>query len=140
MRVTLTTLVVVTIVLGQSGSAQAQADRPNVVLIITDDVGYGDIGSYGARDIKTPNIDSLARNGTKLTDFYAAPSCSPTRAALISGRYQQRYRIEVPLGTPPRAGGAGPGGATAAAGAGGGGAARGGAPAAAGLPAATGLP
>ena len=98
MRVALTTLVVVTIVLGQSGSARAQSDRPNVVLIITDDVGYGDIGSYGARDVKTPNIDSLAKTGTRLTDFYAAPSCSPTRAALISGRYQQRYRIEVPLG------------------------------------------
>jgi arylsulfatase A len=78
----------------QSGDAS----RPNVVLIITDDVGYGDIGSYGAPDVKTPNIDSLARNGTRLTDFYAAPNCSPTRAALISGRYQQRVRIENPLG------------------------------------------
>ena len=99
MRVVLTALVVVATVLGQVGGAQAQSsDRPNVVLIITDDVGYGDIGSYGAPDIKTPNIDSLARNGTRLTDFYAAPNCSPTRAALISGRYQQRVRIEVPLG------------------------------------------
>ena len=99
MRVALTALVVATILLGQTGAVQAQsADRPNVVLIITDDVGYGDIGSYGASDIKTPNIDSLAKNGTRLTDFYAAPNCSPTRAALISGRYQQRYRIENPLG------------------------------------------
>jgi arylsulfatase A-like enzyme len=91
-------------------------ERPNVVLIIMDDVGYGDYGSYGAPDIKTPNVDSLARQGTKFTDFYAAPSCSPTRAALISGRYQQRYRIEVPLGTPPRAGGAAARGAPAATG------------------------
>ena len=90
---------VITIVLGHAGTLQAQSvDRPNVVLIITDDVGYGDLGSYGAPDVRTPNIDSLARNGTRLTDFYAAPSCSPTRAALISGRYQQRFRIEVPLG------------------------------------------
>jgi len=74
-----------------------QSARPNVVLIITDDVGYGDIGSYGAPDVKTPNIDSLAKAGTRLTDFYAAPSCSPTRAALLTGRYQQRVRIEVPL-------------------------------------------
>ena len=74
-------------------AAQSQPSRPNVILIITDDVGYGDIGSYGAPDIKTPNIDSLARNGTRLTDFYAAPNCSPTRAMLISGRYQQRSRI-----------------------------------------------
>ena len=82
-----------------AAAGQSQSpNRPNVVLIITDDVGYGDIGSYGAPDIKTPNIDSLAKNGTRLTDFYAAPSCSPTRAALITGRYQQRVRIEVPLG------------------------------------------
>jgi arylsulfatase A-like enzyme len=81
-----------------------EAPRPNVILIVMDDVGYGDYGSYGAPDVKTPNIDSLARNGTRLTDFYAAPSCSPTRAALISGRYQQRYRIEVPLGASRLAG------------------------------------
>jgi hypothetical protein len=69
----------------QAQTAQAQSpDRPNVVLIITDDVGYGDIGSYGAPDVRTPNIDSLARDGTRLTDFYVAPSCTPTRAALIS--------------------------------------------------------
>jgi arylsulfatase A-like enzyme len=81
-------------------AVQAAPSRPNVILIITDDVGYGDIGSYGAPDIKTPFLDSLARNGTRLTDFYAAPNCSPTRAMLISGRYQQRSRIENPLGAP----------------------------------------
>ena len=73
--------------------------RPNVVLIITDDVGYGDIGSYGSRDIRTPNIDRLARQGIRLTDFYAAPQCTPTRAALITGRYQQRVKLERALGT-----------------------------------------
>jgi arylsulfatase A-like enzyme len=89
----------------QAQTAQAQSpDRPNVVLIITDDVGYGDIGSYGAPDVRTPNIDSLARDGTRLTDFYVAPSCTPTRAALITGRYQQRARLEVPLGSPGPAG------------------------------------
>jgi arylsulfatase A-like enzyme len=72
--------------------------RPNVVLIITDDVGYGDIGSYGAPDIKTPNIDGLAKAGTRLTDFYAnGPTCTPTRAGLISGRYQQRFALERPI-------------------------------------------
>ena len=84
----------------QKASAQRDvraADRPNVVLIITDDVGYGDFGSYGARDIKTPNIDRLARQGVRLTDFYAAPQCTPTRAALITGRYQQRSRMERAL-------------------------------------------
>ena len=83
--------------LSVSTQAAAQSIRPNVVLIVTDDVGYGDIGSYGAPDIKTPNIDSLAKDGVRLTDFYAAPQCTPTRAALISGRYQQRFALEVAL-------------------------------------------
>ena len=79
--------------------APSAAGRPNIVLIITDDVGYGDIGSYGAPDIKTPNIDSLARAGVRLTDFYAnAALCSPTRAGLVTGRYQQRFAIEAALG------------------------------------------
>jgi arylsulfatase A-like enzyme len=73
--------------------------RPNILLIVTDDVGYGDIGSYGAPDVKTPNLDRLAREGTRFSDFYAAPTCSPTRASLISGRYYQRFRIERPLPT-----------------------------------------
>ena len=75
------------------------ADRPNVVLIITDDVGYGDFGSYGATDVRTPHIDRLARQGVRLTDFYAAPQCTPTRAALITGRYQQRVQLERALAT-----------------------------------------
>jgi arylsulfatase A len=80
--------------------AQSPSTRPNVVLIITDDVGYGDIGSYGAPDIKTPNIDRLAARGTRFTDFYANGStCTPTRAGLISGRYQQRVELERPLGS-----------------------------------------
>jgi arylsulfatase A-like enzyme len=90
------------------GPAAQQPPRdspwPNVVLIVTDDVGYGDIGSYGAPDIKTPNIDRLAREGVRLTDFYAnGATCSPTRAGLITGRYQQRVIIERPLGTGGRA-------------------------------------
>ena len=66
---------------------------------MTDDVGYGDIGCYGARDIKTPNIDRLAQQGVRLTDFYASPQCTPTRAALISGRYPQRVWLERSLGS-----------------------------------------
>ena len=77
----------------------AAQTRPNVVLIMTDDAGYGDFGSYGATDVKTPNLDRLAREGARFTDFYAnAPSCTPTRAGLISGRYQQRVALEYPLG------------------------------------------
>jgi arylsulfatase A-like enzyme len=75
---------------------------PNIVVILMDDVGYGDLGSYGVTDAKTPHIDRLAREGVKLTDFYAnGPSCSPTRAAFITGRYQQPYGIEWPLGSQP---------------------------------------
>jgi arylsulfatase A-like enzyme len=75
--------------------------RPNVVLIIMDDMGYGDLGSYGVTDAKTPNLDRLAREGVRLTDAYAnGPVCSPTRAALISGRYQQRVGIEGALAWP----------------------------------------
>ena len=76
------------------------SSRPSVVLILMDDLGYGDIGSYGVKDARTPNLDRLAREGVRLTDAYAnAANCSPTRAALITGQYQQRYGIEWPLGS-----------------------------------------
>jgi arylsulfatase A len=75
---------------------------PNVVVVIMDDMGYSDVGCYGAPDAKTPAIDRIAREGIRLTDFYSnGPNCSPTRAAFISGRYQQRCGIEMPLGTYP---------------------------------------
>ena len=79
---------------------QPAARRPNILLIIADDLGYGDLGVYGATDTKTPNLDRLAREGTRFTDFYAnAPVCTPTRAGLITGRYQQRVMLERPLST-----------------------------------------
>ncbi len=91
-----------------TATAHAQAvrgARPNVVLIISDDMGWADLSSYGATDIRTPNLDGLAREGLRLTDFYAnGTTCSPTRAGLISGRYQQRYGIEAPLPNVVRAG------------------------------------
>ncbi len=81
-------------------SGAAAQTRPNIVLIVADDLGYGDLSSYGAPDIRTPNLDRLAREGVRLTQFYAnAPVCTPTRAALLSGRYQQRVRLERPLET-----------------------------------------
>lgn len=85
--------------LAPAAHAQPQdPGRPNVVLVMTDDLGWADIGSYGAPDIKTPHIDSLARDGIKLTDFYAnGVLCTPTRAGFISGRYQQRYDLERAL-------------------------------------------
>jgi arylsulfatase A len=106
MRVALLTALTIGCVLSAVGYAQPdRAARPNVVLIITDDLGWADLGSYGATDIRTPNLDRLAREGLRLTDFYAnGVTCSPTRAGLISGRYQQRYGIEAPLPNADRAG------------------------------------
>lgn len=65
--------------------------KANIVLIMADDLGYGDIGCYGCDDIQTPNIDRIAAQGVRLTDYYAsAPVCTPTRCALMTGRYQAR--------------------------------------------------
>jgi N-acetylgalactosamine-6-sulfatase len=72
-------------------AALAQKRRPNVVIIVADDLGWGDIGIDGAPDARTPNIDTLAKEGVRFTQSYAnAPECSPTRCALLTGRYQHR--------------------------------------------------
>jgi N-acetylgalactosamine-6-sulfatase len=69
----------------------ADPKKPNVVLIVADDLGYADLGCYGCRDIKTPHIDKLVKQGVRFTHFYSnGPECTPTRAALLTGRYQQR--------------------------------------------------
>ncbi len=69
--------------------------RPNIVLILADDLGYGSLGAYGEREIPTPNIDSIAKNGAKMTNGYVScPICAPTRAGLMTGRYQQRFGFE----------------------------------------------
>lgn len=69
--------------------------RPNVVIFLADDLGYAGLGVYGCKDIPTPNIDSLARNGVLFTDGYAThPVCAPSRAGLMSGRYQHRFGFE----------------------------------------------
>ena len=73
----------------------APRPRPNIVLLLADDLGYSDLSCYGSRDIQTPALDTLARRGLRFTHCYAnAPVCSPTRAALMTGRYQQRLGIE----------------------------------------------
>jgi N-acetylgalactosamine-6-sulfatase len=74
-----------------AASQPAAGDRPNIVFLLADDLGYGDLGCYGVRDIRTPRIDGLARGGIRFTQFYAnGPECTPTRTALLTGRYQQR--------------------------------------------------
>ena len=75
--------------------------RPNILLIVADDLGYGDLGYYGCPDIRTPVIDGLAAQGVRFTNFYAnGPECTPTRTALMTGRYQQRVGgLECAIGT-----------------------------------------
>ena len=82
----------------------ADAKRPNIVLIIGDDMGYSDIGVHGCKDIPTPHIDSIAKNGVRCTSGYVSgPYCSPTRAGLLTGRYQQRFGHEFNPGADPEA-------------------------------------
>jgi arylsulfatase A-like enzyme len=74
--------------------APATADRPNVVVILTDDLGYGDLGCYGHPTFRTPHIDRLAATGARLTQFNSpAPYCAPTRASLLTGRYPFRHGL-----------------------------------------------
>ena len=73
-------------------SPAAEVAKPNIVLIFVDDLGYGDLGCYGGKDIPTPNIDRLAARGVRFTDGYVtAPVCGPSRVGLLTGAYQQRF-------------------------------------------------
>src|SRR5215472_18359592 len=74
-------------------SAQAK-QRPNIVYIIADDLGWKDVGFHGS-DIKTPHIDKLAEGGARLETFYTQPLCTPSRAALMTGRYPFRYGLQT---------------------------------------------
>lgn len=75
-------------------------NRPNVLLIFLDNVGYGDIGCYGNQTIRTPNIDTLAADGVLCTDFYtASPSCTPSRGAILTGRHPERNGLNWQLNT-----------------------------------------
>ena len=77
---------------GWSAAALAEEGRPNIVLILVDDLGYGDLGCYGSQTNRTPNIDRLAASGLRFTDFHSAgPMCTPTRVATLTGLYQQRF-------------------------------------------------
>ncbi len=66
------------------------ASRPNFIVVFADDLGYGDLGCFGSKQIRTPNLDQMAAEGVKLTSFYAAPICTPARAMLLTGRYAIR--------------------------------------------------
>ena len=71
-------------------------DRPNIVVIFTDDQGYADLGCFGGKHVRTPRIDRMAAEGARLTSFYvAAPLCSPSRAALMTGCYPARINMTL---------------------------------------------
>src|SRR3982750_3279114 len=89
------TLLIVLACLALSASARpalaAPPKQPNVVIILTDDQGYADLGCYGSTRIRTPRVDRMAAEGIRFTDFYAAASvCTPSRAALLTGCYPPR--------------------------------------------------
>ena len=71
------------------------ADKPNIIHIVADDLGWKDVGFNGATDIKTPNLDALAKGGARFTQFYTQSMCTPTRAALMTGRYPFRYGLQT---------------------------------------------
>src|SRR5579884_4529275 len=84
---------------GRSGLAGEPARKPNILIILADDMGFSDLGCYGG-EIKTPNLDQLARNGLRFTQFYNTARCWPSRAALMSGYYAQQVRMDPPQKQP----------------------------------------
>ena len=79
--------------------AASGQDRPNVIVVITDDQGYGDMSCHGNPFLETPQIDKLAKSSVQLTDFHVDPTCSPTRAAVMTGRYSTRVGVWLTYGS-----------------------------------------
>src|SRR5579859_8268749 len=80
---------------GSTIAAETGALKPNLLLIVSDDQGYADVGFQGCKDIPTPNLDRLASEGLRFSNGYVShPFCSPSRAGLLTGRYQQRFGHE----------------------------------------------
>ena len=101
--ITLLVMAVLMAAVPSSFAAQATPGRPNVIILFADDLGWGDLGCYGHPAFKTPNLDRLAREGARLTNFYSTcPYCAPSRAALLTGRY--RFRSGVTGNPAPDAG------------------------------------
>lgn len=89
---------------GEDSTDQHGQDRPpNIIFIMADDLGYGDLGAYGQEQIQTPNLDRMAREGTRFTDFYSGHTvCAPSRHALFTGRHTGRTRVRGNLFIEPR--------------------------------------
>ena len=101
----ITVFVAVISVLAAASSSAQTAVKPNVVIMLADNVGYGDIGAYGAGEVRgmpTPRIDSIASQGLRLTQYLVEPACTPSRTALMTGRYSQRVGLSTVIigGTP----------------------------------------
>lgn len=91
-RRSLASLLALLVLAAPVAADDSPAARPNVVLLLADDLGYGDLGAHGAPDVRTPRLDRLAREGSVFGEAYSAsPVCSPTRVALLTGRYPQRF-------------------------------------------------
>ena len=103
-------LFIVVLALGgcqREGKAEQNEPRPNIILIVADDLGYGDLGAYGQQRIRTPNLDRMAREGLRFTQFYAGSTvCAPSRSVLMTGRHTGRTPIRgnnpvLPIGQKP---------------------------------------
>ena len=82
--------------------ASGLAAKPNILMILADDLGYGDLSSYGATDLQSPNIDGLVKSGLRMDNFYAnCPVCSPTRASLLTGRHPELVGVPGVVRTDP---------------------------------------
>lgn len=84
---------VLTLLTSAAALPAAGASKPNIILIFADDLGYGDIGPFGSTKNRTPNLDRMAREGMRLTSFYAAPVCTPSRAQVLTGCYAKRVSL-----------------------------------------------
>lgn len=104
--INLTLILNTSLLLAPFGSIHSQEEsgvgRPNVIFIFADDLGWGDLNCYGNRNIKTPNLDRMARSGILFTNFYVAnPVCSPSRTAIMTGQYPSRHKIHTALNANP---------------------------------------